>query len=72
MALNITSYIRNGEPSRYSEGTIEIGESRSYHWVPIVVIHNMWMSINGSGDGGLTVTLGHKTGRVGTPWIDLN
>ncbi|MEM9346224.1 MAG: hypothetical protein AAGB26_06375 [Planctomycetota bacterium] len=40
--------------------------------MPIVVIHNMWMSINGSGDGGLTVTLGHKTGRVGTPWIDLN
>ncbi|MEM6258930.1 MAG: hypothetical protein AAGI37_11515 [Planctomycetota bacterium] len=72
VALNIASLTRDGEPIRYSEGTIEIGESWSYYWVPIVVIHNKYISINGSGYGGLTITLDHKTGRVGTLWIDPN
>lgn len=72
VAKHIHHLYRGEEARRDIRGTISIQDDWSWYWIPIVVVSEQGMFLNGSGYGGLTITLNHKTGRIGTLWIDPN
>lgn len=72
VAQLVNSLARGEEPDRSIRGAITLRKESSWYWIPIVVVYTNQMYRHGSGYGGLTITIDHKTGRVGTLWIDPN